>query len=97
MGLDATEHGLPSAYADFVPAVEKLDIPTLGAVGAVPKSRAIDVKDVSSKGARGLGKAYKNNHYCQAGQVRGIKRGAEPNRRKRHDGNPGHGLRRAEG
>ena len=24
-GLDSTEHGLPSAYADFVPAVEKLD------------------------------------------------------------------------
>ena len=24
-GLDKTEHGLPSAYADFVPAVENLD------------------------------------------------------------------------
>lgn len=48
-GLDSTEHGLPSAYADFVPAVESLDygFPDAVAVaGDVPPAEAIPVKKV---------------------------------------------------
>ncbi|MBR6917549.1 MAG: adenylate cyclase, partial [Clostridia bacterium] len=50
-GLDKTEHGLPSAYADFVPAVESLDYGYAGAVtvvGDVPPVEAIPVKKVAS-------------------------------------------------
>ena len=48
-GLDKTEHGLPSAYADFVPAVESLDYGYEGAVavtGETPVVEAIPVKKV---------------------------------------------------
>ncbi len=48
-GLDKTEHGLPSAYADFVPAVESLDYGFSGAVavsGEVPVAEAIPIKKV---------------------------------------------------
>lgn len=48
-GLDKTEHGLPSAYADFVPAVESLDYGFAGAVtvtGETPVAEAIPVKKV---------------------------------------------------
>ena len=48
-GLDKTEHGLPSAYADFVPAVESLDYGFEGAVavtGETPVAEAIPVKKV---------------------------------------------------
>ena len=48
-GLDKTEHGLPSAYADFVPAVESLDYGFEDAVavrGETPVSEAIPVKKV---------------------------------------------------
>ena len=50
-GMDKTEHGLPSAYADFVPAVESLDYGYEGAVtvsGDTPESEAIPVKKVPS-------------------------------------------------
>ena len=50
-GLDSTEHGLPNAYADFVPAVESLDYGFSGAVavaGETPVSEAIPVKRVPS-------------------------------------------------
>ena len=46
-GLDSTEHGLPSAYADFVPAVESLDYGYQGAVavtGEAPVAEAVPVK-----------------------------------------------------
>ena len=46
-GLDKTEHGLPSAYADFVPAVESVDYGYEGAVavtGDVPVAEAVPVK-----------------------------------------------------
>ena len=46
-GLDSTEHGLPSAYADFVPAVESLDYGYSGAAvvaGDVPPAEAVPVK-----------------------------------------------------
>ena len=48
-GLDSTEHGLPSAYADFVPAVEHLqyDYPRAVAVaGDTPVAEAVPVKKV---------------------------------------------------
>ena len=50
-GLDKTEHGLPSAYADFVPAVESLDYGYESAVavsGDTPVSEAVPVKKVPS-------------------------------------------------
>lgn len=48
-GLDSTEHGLPSAYADFVPAVESLDYGYDEAVavsGETPVAEAVPVKKV---------------------------------------------------
>ena len=48
-GLDKTEHGLPSAYADFVPAVESIDYGYEDAVvvtGDTPVAEAIPVKTV---------------------------------------------------
>ena len=50
-GLDSTEHGLPSAYADFLPAVENLDYGYEHAVavpGDVPPAEAVPVKKVPS-------------------------------------------------
>ena len=54
-GLDSTEHGLPSAYADFVPAVESLlyDHPgtdlsqAVAVTGDTPPAEAVPVKTVS--------------------------------------------------
>ena len=46
-GLDSAEHGLPSAYADFVPAVESLDYGygnAVAVVGEVPMAEAVPVK-----------------------------------------------------
>ncbi len=46
-GLDKTEHGLPSAYADFVPAVESIDYGYENAIavsGETPVSEAIPIK-----------------------------------------------------
>ena len=46
-GLDRTEHGLPSAYADFVPAVESLDYgyeSAMNVSGDVPLAEAVPVK-----------------------------------------------------
>ncbi|MBQ7475591.1 MAG: ammonium transporter [Clostridia bacterium] len=46
-GLDKTEHGLPSAYADFAPAVESVDYGYDGAVavsGDIPEAEAIPIK-----------------------------------------------------
>lgn len=48
-GLDSTEHGLPSAYSDFIPAVENLDYGYENAVavsGDTPLAEAISVKKV---------------------------------------------------
>ena len=46
-GLDSTEHGLASAYADFLPAVENLDYgyeEAVNVTGDVPVAEAITVK-----------------------------------------------------
>ena len=51
-GLDSTEHGLPSAYADFLPAVESLDYgesygeETVVVSGDAPPAEAIPIKKV---------------------------------------------------
>ncbi len=48
-GLDSTEHGLLSSYADFLPAVESLDYGYEGAIavaGETPVAEAIPVKRV---------------------------------------------------
>ena len=48
-GLDSTEHGLPSAYADFIPKVEGLDYGFESAdvvPGEIPAAEAIPVKKV---------------------------------------------------
>ena len=45
-GLDSAEHGLPSAYADFVPAVESLDYGygnAVAVVGEVPMAEAVQI------------------------------------------------------
>lgn len=50
-GLDVTEHGLPSAYADFAPAVESLDYgydDAIAVTGDVPVAEAIPVKKMPS-------------------------------------------------
>lgn len=48
-GLDITEHGLPSAYADFLPAVEHLDYgDAIAVTGDTPVAEAIEVKTVST-------------------------------------------------
>ena len=50
-GLDSTEHGLASAYADFLPAVESLDYGYKEAVnvtGDVPVAEAVTVKKMPS-------------------------------------------------
>ena len=44
-GLDVTEHGLTSAYADFLPAVEHLDYgDAIAVTGDTPVSEAVEVK-----------------------------------------------------
>lgn len=48
-GLDSTEHGLPSAYADFAPAVSALDYgydEAVAVTGDVPVAEAVPVKKV---------------------------------------------------
>ena len=58
-GLDTSEHGLPSAYADFAPAVEKYtayaptDVPIVAVSGQTPVAEAIPVKKVPSFGPDG--------------------------------------------
>ncbi len=50
-GLDSTEHGLPSAYADFAPAVEGLNYgyeEAVAVTGDIPVAEAVPVKKVPS-------------------------------------------------
>ncbi|WP_101877967.1 ammonium transporter [Lachnoclostridium edouardi] len=52
-GLDRMEHGLPSAYADFVPSVEKYaeflpEEPIVAVTGDIPVAEAIPVKKMPS-------------------------------------------------
>ena len=50
-GLDSTEHGLPSAYADFVPAVESLNYgydEAVAVTGDIPVAEAVPVKKMQT-------------------------------------------------
>ncbi|MBQ7173488.1 MAG: ammonium transporter [Clostridia bacterium] len=74
-GLDKTEHGLPSAYADFVPAVESLDYGFAGAVevaGEIPVAEAIPVKKVPAV-ADGSPKFTKVEIICKEPRFEALK------------------------
>ena len=74
-GLDKTEHGLPSAYADFVPAVESLDYGYEGAVavsGDVPVADAVQVK-VMPKIDDGMPKLTKIEIICKESRFEVLK------------------------
>ncbi|MGN0991782.1 MAG: ammonium transporter, partial [Candidatus Ventricola sp.] len=51
MGLDKPEHGLVSAYADFVPATDTVDVPVEAPVAPAPVTAAVPVTKVVSEGA----------------------------------------------
>lgn len=50
LGLDKTEHGLPSAYADFIPTIEKYTEAegVVNVTGDTPVAEAVTVKSVPS-------------------------------------------------
>ena len=77
-GLDSTEHGLPSAYADFVPAVEKLDYgdaaafaATVAAVDA-PAGEAIPAVKAAAP-ANGTAKFTKIEIVCKEARLEPLK------------------------
>lgn len=74
-GLDSTEHGLPSAYADFAPAVENLDYGFADAVvvtGEIPVAEAIPVKKVPSFD-EGVPKFTKIEIVCRESRLEALK------------------------
>ena len=60
MGLDATEHGLPSAYADFMPAIDaySADIPS-AVTGDTPVDDAVPVVLKSGSDSQAVGSDVK--------------------------------------
>ena len=75
-GLDKTEHGLPSAYADFVPAVESLDYGYEGAVavsGETPVAEAIPVKKMPTFEQEGVPKLTKIEIICKEQRFEALK------------------------
>ncbi len=74
-GLDSTEHGLPSAYADFLPAVESLDYGFEDAVavaGEIPVAEAVPVKKVPSF-EEGAVKFTKVEIICKESRLESLK------------------------
>lgn len=74
-GLDSTEHGLPSAYADFVPAVENLDYgfaDVVAVTGEVPAAEAIPVKKVPTF-EEGTPKFTKVEIVCKESRLEALK------------------------
>ncbi|MBR5942872.1 MAG: adenylate cyclase, partial [Clostridia bacterium] len=74
-GLDSTEHGLPSAYADFSPAVQGLSYEYEEAVavtGEVPAAEAIPVKKVPSF-EEGVPKFTKVEIICKESRFEALK------------------------
>ncbi|MGM9644334.1 MAG: ammonium transporter [Eubacteriales bacterium] len=74
-GLDSTEHGLPSAYADFLPAVESLDYGYEDAVavtGDAPVAEAVPVKKVPSFD-EGTPKFTKVEIICKEARLESLK------------------------
>lgn len=77
-GLDSTEHGLPSAYADFAPAVESLDYgfgDAVAVTGETPVAEAVPVKKVPSFEEReeGAPKFTKIEIVCKEARLEGLK------------------------
>lgn len=75
-GLDTTEHGLPSAYADFLPAVESLDYGFEGAVavtGEVLPAEAVPVKRVPDFREEGAPKLTKVQIVCKESRLEALK------------------------
>ncbi len=77
LGLDSTEHGLPSAYADFVPAVEKyisyddVEVPVVS--GDVPMAEAVPVKKQDSFVDDGKPKMTKIEIICKESKLESLK------------------------
>ena len=74
-GLDSTEHGLPSAYADFLPAVESLDYGYEDAVavtGDAPVAEAVPVKKVPTFD-EGTPKFTKVEIICKEARLESLK------------------------
>lgn len=74
-GLDSTEHGLPSAYADFAPAVENLDYgfaDAVAVVGETPVAEAVPVKKMVSF-AEGTPKFTKIEIICKESRFEALK------------------------
>lgn len=75
-GLDSTEHGLPSAYADFAPAVESLDYGFEEAdvvTGETPVAEAVPVKKVPSFIEDGVPKLTKIEIICKESKFETLK------------------------
>ena len=77
-GLDSTEHGLPSAYPDFAPAVNKYSsfAPAEGvtiATGDVPVAEAIPVKKAPSFVPEGVPKLTKVEIICKEARFDALK------------------------
>ena len=76
-GLDSTEHGLPSAYADFVPAVESLDYGTYENVtavtGEVSVAEAVEVKKMPTFHDEGTPKFTKVEIVCKEARLESLK------------------------
>lgn len=76
-GLDVTEHGMPSAYADFVPAVDRTVYPEAIAVsGDVPVAEAVEVKvepSVETASEEGKAKFTKVEIICKERMLETLK------------------------
>ena len=76
-GLDSTEHGLPSAYADFLPAVESIDYGMYEEAetvsGDVPAAEAVEVKRVPAFREEGEPKFTKVEIICKESRLETLK------------------------
>lgn len=75
-GLDSTEHGLLSAYADFAPAVESLDYGCGNAIavtGDTPAAEAIPVKKEPTLVPDGVPKLTKVEIICRESRFEALK------------------------
>ncbi len=76
-GLDSTEHGLPSAYADFLPAVESLDYGTyegaMAVIGEVPVAEAVEVRKMPAFIDENTPKLTKVEIVCKEARLEALK------------------------
>ena len=100
-GLDVHEHGLQSAYADFMPAVSTLsfsqgtEMSTAKVTGSATVEEAVPVTHKKSAPVAGDGvKLTKIEMYCNPRPLRSPERSAGKNRYHRYDRDQHHGLRR---